>query len=365
MASLLRFLREFTKPGSIAVESAETTYDRGNGRRDPATIYHPADAREPLPAWVVLHGITWTGRQHAQLIRLARALSASGSVVMVPEISEWRALRVVPSIAVPVIRSAVLDLDARADTRPGHTRLMGFSFGATQAILAAADPRLDGHLAAVASWGGYADIHRTVRFLFTGEHEIDGKRYFEDPDPYGRYILAANFLTAVPGYEEATDVAAALHELASESGRRGVFAGSTEYDPFKIEQRERVAPERRELFDLFAPRGPRRAIAPERVAALAEGLADAAVAREPLFDATRWFSEVRAPVLLSHGRHDSLVPFTECLRLDRELGPRSRGVTVTDLYAHSTAGGVRNALHGAVGWSRMGWLMRKLIRLDR
>ena len=365
MPSLLRFLREFAEPGSIAVESAETTYDRGGGRRDPATIYHPANASAPLPAWVVLHGITWTGRSHTQLIRLARALSASGSVVMVPEISEWRALRVVPEITVPVIRAAVLDLDARPDTLPGHTRLMGFSFGATQAILAAADERLDGHLAAVASWGGYADLHRTVRYLFTGLHDFEGQRYFEDPDPYGRYILAANFLTAVPGYEDAGDVAAALHELACESGRRGVFAGSTEYDPVKLEQRERVAPERRELFDLFAPRGPRRAIPAERVGELADGLAAAAIAREPLFDAARWLPKVRAPVLLSHGRHDSLVPFTECARLDRGLGARSRGTTVTDLYAHSGAGPVRNAVGAAVGWTRMAGLMRRLIRLDR
>ena len=282
---------------------------------------------------------------------------------MVPEISEWRALRVVPEITVPVIRAAVLDLDARPDTIGGQTRLLGFSFGATQAILAAADSRLDGHLAAVASWGGYADIHRTVRFLFTGEHELDGRRYFEDPDPYGRYILAANFLTAVEGYEGAGDVAAALHALASEAGRRGVFAGSAIYDDYKTQQREMVGPERRALFDLFAPRGAKRAVSGEEVARLADGLADAAVARQPLFDAMRWFGEVRAPVLLAHGRHDALVPFTECARLDRALGSRSRGATVTDMYAHSGAGGGRRLLRAVGGYARLARLMHRLVRL--
>ncbi|HUF14193.1 MAG TPA: hypothetical protein VMN78_13920 [Longimicrobiales bacterium] len=364
MASILRFVREFTAPGSLTIDVVETTYDRGGGRRDPATVYRPARALAPLPAWVVLHGITWTGRQHPQLIRLARALSASGSIVMVPEISEWRALKVTPEVTVPVIRSAVLDLDARPDTLPGRTGLMGFSFGATQAILAAADERLDGHLAGVASWGGYADIHRTVRYLFTGEHELDGRGFFEDPDPYGRYILAANLLTSVPGHEEATDVAAALHELASEAGRRGLFAGSPEYDPYKREVRQTVAPERRALFDTFAPVGPRRAVRSEEVERLAAALADAAVAREPLFDAARWLSQVRAPVLLSHGRHDSLVPFTECERLHRGLGERSRGANVTELYAHSGAGGVRSAFAAMPDRARLALLMRKLIRLN-
>jgi pimeloyl-ACP methyl ester carboxylesterase len=363
MASLTRFLREFGRPGSLPIQVVETTYDRGAGRRDPATVFRPTWTKEPLPAWVVLHGITWTGREHPQLIRLARSIAASGSIVMVPEISEWRALRVTPEVTVPVIRSAVLDLDARADTIPGRTRLMGFSFGATQAILAAADPRLDGHLAAVASWGGYADLRRTVRFLFTGEHEHDGHTYFEDPDPYGRYILAANFLTSMRGYEGATDVALAMHELAAEAGRRAVFAGSTEYDEFKLDVRETVNPERRELFDLFAPRGARRAVGGAAVESLAAGLAEAAIAREPLFEAEPWLPRVREPVLLSHGRHDSLVPFTECARLHAGLGSRSMGCTVTNLYAHSTAGSVRNVWGAGKGWLRLAGLMRRLIRL--
>lgn len=364
MASLARFLREFRSPGAAAIDAVQTTYDRGTGRRDPATIYRPAGTKSPLPAWVLLHGITWTGGQHPQLIRLARALSASGSIVMVPEISEWRALHVAPELTVPVIRSAVLDLDARPDTLPGRTGLMGFSFGATQAILAAADARLDGHLAAVASWGGYAVIHRTVRFLFTGEHELDGRSGFEDPDPYGRYILAANHLTGVPGYEDAADVGAALHELASESGRRGLFAGSTAFDPYKMKMRETVAPERRELFDWFAPVGPKRAVAEATIGRLADALADAAIAREPLYDAAPWLSSVRVPVLLAHGRHDSLVPFTECERLHRALGARSLGCTVTDLYAHSTSGGVRNVVGAAASWGRLAALMRRLVRLN-
>jgi len=365
MSSLLRFLREFAQPGSVAVEVAETTYDRGGGRRDPATLYHPARARGPLPAWVLLHGITWSGRSHPQLIRLARALSASGSVVMVPEISEWRALRVAPEIAVPVIRAAVLDLDARADTLGGHTRIFGSSFGATQAILASADARLDGHLAAIASWGGYADIHRVVRFLFTGKHELDGRGYFEDPDPYGRYILGANFLTATDGFEDASDVAAALHALAAEAGRRGVSAGSPIYDGFKRETRSTVAPERRDLFDLFAPSGARRAVDGERVERLVAALSAAAVGREPLLDAARWFDRVRAPVLLAHGRHDTLVPFTECERLHRALGPHSRGATVSRMHAHAGAGGVRSVPGVLRGWASLARLMNRLIRLDR
>jgi len=98
---------------------------------------------------------------------------------------------------------------------------------------------------------------------------------------------------------------------------------------------------------------------------LANGLADAAISHDPLFDPKQWLADVRVPVLLSHGRHDSLIPFSECSHLDRGLGPRSRGVTITDLYAHSGAGPMRNVLHAASAWTRMAALMGKLVRLDR
>ena len=58
---------------------------------------------------------------------------------MVPDIPEWRDLRVEPAVTHETIRTAVRELHDRDDTDPDRIGLFGFSFGATQALIAAAD----------------------------------------------------------------------------------------------------------------------------------------------------------------------------------------------------------------------------------
>ena len=86
--------------------------------------------------------------------------------------------------------------------------------------MAATDPRLEGHLAAVVGFGGYCDLTRTFRFQFSGRHEWQGKVESLQPDPYGRWIVGANYLTDVPGYQDADRVAGALSTLGIQPGDR-------------------------------------------------------------------------------------------------------------------------------------------------
>lgn len=328
-------------------ETLELTVDRGDDRV-PATLHLPPGGGRRLPGWVVLHGMTRPGRAHPSLIRFARSLARTKAAVLIPEIPEWRDLRLDPERAVPTIQAAVLALDARPETEPGRTGLLGFSFGAPQAIVASTDPRLAGHLAAVVGFGGYCDLVRTVRFEFTGRHEWKGQVETQAPDPYGRWIVGANYLTDVPGHEDAGDVAVALHRLSAEAGDRGIPAADPTFEPLKAELRAGVGRERRDLFDLFAPPGEGYAVDTEAAEELATGLAEAAGRRSPAVDPRPYLHRVPVPVRLVHGRQDELIPYTETLRL-RDAFPRDRDVTavITDLFAHSrgqaSTGGVAYA----------------------
>ncbi len=348
MLGTLRFLRQFLAPRPDRVVRHDTTYRRGDETL-PASLYFPAGGRpdtDPhgaagparhLPGWVALHGLTHRGREHPSLDRFARALAASGAVVLVPDLPEWRALDVVPETTVKTIKAAILALDENPITRPGRIGVIGFSFGATQALIAATDSALDGHLAGVAAWGGYADLGRAARFMFTGRHELDGERYHSDPDPYGRWILAGNYLTLIPEHADDEALARALHDLAREAGRRGIMSWSPETDPLKTAARESLGPGQREVYDLLAPPAAHRFTASEldRIEALATRLTEAAVAREPLLDARPHFDRVPVPVFLAHGRGDRLIPWTEMVRIERALADRVVYSGITTLFAHS------------------------------
>jgi len=359
MTSLIRYLREYGRPSDGAIRESAEVYDR-DGEMLEATVYRPSGRTSKLPGWVVLHGLTAPGRRHPALIRFARAVAASGTVVLVPDVPEWRDLRIDTAVAAATIRAAVRALQMRDDVAHAHAGLLGFSFGATQALIAAADPEVDALLSGIAAWGGYADVRRLFRFGLTGTHELDGERYSAVPDPYGRWISVGQYLTATPGYEDATDVSAAVRALALEAGRLRVYAGDPALDRLKVSLRGGIAPQRLGLYDALAHPADRPPADTETMRSLASALADAALRVDPMLDPTPFLSRITTPVLLAHGLDDRLIPFTESLRLQRALPPGVvRRVEVTALFAHS--GGTREGL-GPTGYVREAVRFASLLR---
>lgn len=349
--------------GRARVEELEITVRRDDGTV-PATLYLPAGRRRNLSGWVVLHGITRPGRAHPSLRRFARALAGTPAAVLVPEIPEWRELQLSPERSVPTIRAAVLTLDARAETRSGHTALAGFSFGAPQAIIASTHPALDGHLRGVVGFGGYADLPRTLRFLFTGEHEWRGETFRTPPDPYGRWLAGANYLSLIPDHRDAGDVEQALWRLASRAGELQVVSWDPIHDPVKEQLRATIAPRRRHLFDLYAPPSSREPPEGAEVEAMVEALAGIVDGASPLLDPRPYLGDVRVPVRLVHGRHDHLIPFTETLRL-REAFPPDADVEadVSALFAHSGESGGGSPLRTIREGLRFLGILRKVLSL--
>jgi acetyl esterase/lipase len=333
MPSTTRFLRQYLRPGA-GVRELETTYRRGEESL-PATLFRPpADRR--LPGWIVLHGLTKTGRRHPTLVRFVRAIAAGGNAVLVPEIPEWRELHVAPALAGETIRAAVASLHDHPDVDPERVGLFGFSFGATQALVAVAEPAVQSLLRAIVAWGGFHDVHRLFTFGLTGEHALDGVEYHVPPDPYGAWVMIGNYLTGIPGYEGYGAVAAALHELAREAGVRGFYAWDPVYDESKLRLRAGLRPEEREFFDAVAPPAAQPVdVSPAR-RALALELADAALRADPLLDPQPFLHRLCVTTLIAHGHDDRLVPFTESIRLARSLPPEHlESCTITHLFAHS------------------------------
>jgi pimeloyl-ACP methyl ester carboxylesterase len=339
----LKFLREHARPGTFAIETEETTYER-EGVDLEATVYRPPGFRHGA-AWVVLHGLTVPGRRHESLVRFARALAATDALVFAPDIPEWRDLRLATDVSVPSIRAAVHALAGRPDADAGRIGLVGFSFGATQSLVAASDPGIGAILNGIAAWGGYRDVRRLFRFGISGRHDIDGREYRINPDPYGGWLVGANYLPKSSGYEEHADVAHALRTLALEAGRRRVYAWDPGYEPLKRELRVKLPARSRPLFDIFAPPSGEPIRDVPSALSVADALAAAALRTEPMLDPGPALPRLTTPVLIAHGRDDRLVPFTESLRLGRDLPPGILTTTgITSLFAHS--GGTQ----AGIGW---------------
>ena len=358
MPSVLRFVQQYVRPRAGATLADEVHYRRG-AEQLPATVYSPRGRRGTLPGWVILHGLTRPGRRHPGLIHFAQSVARAGNIVMVPEIPEWRELRVAPAVTIDTIRAAVRALQHRDDVNHGHVGLFGFSFGATQALIASCDAETAASLHGIASWGGYCDLRRVFRFGLIGVHELDGVTRRMQPDPYGSWIIAGQYLPHVPGYGGSEAVAQALYELALESGEKRVYAWDPIYDVTKLRLRARLPDDQRELFDLIAPLTTVQDRDETRVLELGERIADTALRRDPLLDPQPFLGRVRVPVLFAHGRDDRLIPFTESIRLSRAVpASQSLGLTVTSLFQHS---GATQAGLGPVGLVREGFRFLHLL----
>lgn len=322
------------------------------------TLYR-APGGGPAPAWVVLHGITVPGREHAALVRFAEALRAAGNTVLIPDVPAWRRLELPAGAAVRTIRGGIRFLQSHPAVAPSGIGVMGFSFGATQAVTAAADPEIAASLRCVVGFGGYVDLRRTMVCMMTGEHEWNGTHHRLDPDPYGRWIVAANFLVHTPGYEKAGAVAEGLHRLAMEAGTSRVSAGDPSWDALKQRIRAGLSPGDRPLWDLFAaPAG--AAVDAVSAASIGAAVADAGMAVNPEMNPYPALPHVRSRIVLAHGAADRLIPFTETLRLQAALREHTEvHSTVTALFAHSSRAGGLHPLRYAGEALRFARLLRR------
>lgn len=350
----LRFARAWIRPrADLRVRERWVEPEEG-GAPVPATFIAGTRIRPGAsadPGWVLLHGVTRPGRSHPGLLRFARAVASTGARVLIPEIPEWTEMRFAPERAQSIIRGAVSHLARDPESPPGGVMLVGFSFGAPQALLVGADPAQRPHVKGVVGWGGYADLHRTVTFQFTGEHRWGGTPYRQRPDPYGRWVVGANCLPLSGEIDGAHEVTEALRALAMHAGELGVMAWDPSLGRMKRHLRRGLPPRARPLYDLFVPPGES---APDRTRALEliDRVVPVAKTRIPLLDPLPLIEGVRVPVRLLHSRSDHLIPFTETLALAETLSRRAPDLDhgITGLFEHSGGAGAG----GIVARSREG-----------
>lgn len=327
----VRYAHSWKAGAAVRVQQVEVERE---GLSVPATLVLPDRPRGRLPGWVAIGGVSRRGRFHPQLMRFAEALASTGAAVIVPEIPEWRKLEVSPRVIRPTIGASIDRMNDLDEVTPGRFGVIGFSFGASGVAVAASAPDIAKSVSGVVLFGGYCSLGRTLKCQLTGRHEWGGEDYMLSPDPYGRWVVASNHLTDVPGHEDATDVARALHQLAASASDRRISAWMPFHDPMIRELRASLPSDRRSVFDCFATATDAARPDEQECAALAEDLTAACRRVEPLLQPS--LGEVTVPTQVIHGRGDRLMPYTEALRTMDELpGAVRRGATVTSLFNHS------------------------------
>lgn len=192
--------REVTRTHEV-LGGVEVDRYRPRDTARPGRVPHATTISTPRasdrPAIILLPGATPAGRDDRRVVAIATAIARADRVVLVPELDVY-AEQLLPS---DVDRIAAVTLAAAAE-QPGVV-LAGLSFGGSLGLLAAADPRLEGHVRLVATFGAYADLAGVVQAVTTGVSLVDGRRIGWEPDPRAADVVREQVLALLMPAERA------------------------------------------------------------------------------------------------------------------------------------------------------------------
>jgi pimeloyl-ACP methyl ester carboxylesterase len=279
----------------------------------PATLARP-EGDGPWPAFVFLNGATELGRAHPDVQRLARGLARAGYLTLVPDLPGLIRGELGDRTVDRAVELAVATAD-RPDTT-GRVALFGVSLGATIALLAAAEPALEGRTSVVVGIAPYTDLVNVIRLATTGYARQGDRDVHYGPAPFLSLAVARSIAAGLPAGPERGRLVQLLGDVAGDDP-----------EPLRIlEGYESSDPGVQAALELLRNRDP------ARFDALYAALPDEARATIGRLSPISHASQLAMPIELASAPRDAYFPVAESRNL-AVVAP-DVSVTVTEAFTH-------------------------------
>ncbi|MBW2277308.1 MAG: hypothetical protein JRF63_07440 [Deltaproteobacteria bacterium] len=261
----------------------------------PTMIYKPRGGHSR--ALLVIHGVHWGGFHEPRLVLFARRLAAFGFTVVTPQISDLKNYDLVPRAVSDIERTAGWLLDESGlvgEEDDGRIGVVGISFGGGLVLSAATRPSLRERVAFAFSFGGHADMDRTMKYLVTGDLPGGGQL---EPHVYGQAVILRMSADQLVPPRDVANLDRALTAFLQSDSKRARAIGL------------KLGREAHDLLELCLERD---------TAALGTILAPIMEHHraDPSLSPVRWPSPDH-PVFLLHGDVDNVIPPSETEELAR------------------------------------------------
>lgn len=279
-------------------------------------LYLPAEG--PAAGLVLVPGVAEEGKDDPRFVALASSLARARFSVLVPEMAGFRRLRVDPADAREVA-DALAHIAADPVLAPqGRVGVAAISYAVGPALLAALEPDVRATTKFIVGVGGFYDLEAVVTFFTTGYYRDEGGRWrYLRPNEYGKWVFV---LSNAGRLEDAADRA-----------RFEAMARRKLDDPDAPihDLEEGLGSEGQAFLALLKNGAPERV--PELLAALPEAVRADLAALDPV---RRDLEKLQARLILIHGRHDTIIPYTESLALGRAVTPGQAHVYIVEGLMH-------------------------------
>ena len=257
-----------------------------------ADVYRPDDDRRHA-AVVLFLGANAAGRDDEDVVNLGQALAAAGYVVMF-HWSPTMALRAnIEPAETGNLVWAFQYLAEREYVDPERVGLGGFCVGASFALVAAADPRIQDHVYFVNAFGPYYNAETLLLQAASRSVEYDGERTPWDPDKLTMRVLANELIETL---SDPADVEALTRR----------YLNNQALTPEELNALSPAATNVTRLLD---------GTTPSEAAALYRALPEQFRSDLAGISPSNHVDGIRARLLILHDRNDRLVPAAESRRL--------------------------------------------------
>lgn len=249
------------------------------------------------------------GKDDPRFTAFAATLARAGFAVLAPDLAGLRQLRVRPSDT-REIADAFAYLASRPELAPGgRSGMFAFSYAVGPAVLAALEDDIRERVRYIVGVGGYHDLPRAMRFFTTGWFEHAGQWHHLSPDETGKMVLLYASLDYLEGSSDRTIfermVALRMRDPAADPGPLAAGLSSAA----------------QAVYALAANNDP------ARFSALFERLPEAMRADIGRLDLARHdLKQLKATLILLHGKSDTLIPYPESLALAAAAPPGQASV---------------------------------------
>jgi pimeloyl-ACP methyl ester carboxylesterase len=287
-----------------------------------ADLYRPSQgARAGI---VLVPGVVARGRRDARVVAVANTLARLDFTVLVPDMPGVRQYRMRSTDVREVADAFAWLLQRPRLAPPGHIGIAGFSYGAGPMLLAALQPDIRDRVGFVLAVGGYYSLDNVVTYLTTS--------YCRVVAPSGAVTLKTGRLSPHP-YSKAAFIRSNL-DLLEHAADRGFFRSYVAYITGSNPEYEEpipgyLAPDAQAFYDLLTNHRP------ENVPVLLDRLSRRMRAElQGINPAAHDLTQLRADVILLHGRGDNLIPYTESVALASALPEGQARLFLIDGLAH-------------------------------
>ena len=301
------------KEGVSTGQFIDESYSGINDEATPLRIFKPQTAKKTT--FILFPGASPFAEEHPGMIGLATTIMNLGYNVFIPRIPPLKALSV-KSENIEWFARAYEQILCRDDVDETKVAIIGISFGGSLLLKATLDERIKSNPPrSMLMYGSCFDLESGLNFLLSGEIKHNGKIVHIPPNDWGLTVLFHNFLKEVNTGFDTTAIQTILAARVAE----------------KLDEVERLKAELNE-HDLVLVEAVLSGKYNSQIKKISHQIIKSQKDVLDEVSPSSFCKNISMKVFIMHGANDSMVPYTESVKLGDNL-PNNK-LLISYIYEH-------------------------------